>query len=371
MTTLNEINLGSERYESGVSTHLERLPPEILEIVVKHLPNPDRESFFRISPLEQPRTQYAVINVLNLKAIKELQSALKDVNPSKPNQVNSFTDFYVDFLAKIQDPNFKLRMEGVKIDDKKLQELQLQLTALATNQVAERTRKLKQECQQEIIDGASLESIEDKYSRLKCALVSEALELVVSSSVNPDAARDEAVLNAAEKGYFSLVEALLADRSLIQEPKRSRVFALAATNGHLEVVRQLLAKGEISEGDRGQAVTLAAERSHQEVVKALLANGKISEGSKGMAVINSAKNGHLEIVKTLLADGGISEVQRGWAVIEAAKNGHLEVVKYLLVNEASISRFFRSEAIKFALAGGHHSVADFLKRNQGGSCSVM
>lgn len=360
------LELGSEKV-SNTST-LQQLPLEILEMVGKHLQEDpkDLKTFFETAR----RFQYSVLNIIHLQAIKELQ-VLKEINPSKPANPTSVIDFYQDFLAKIQDPNFDLRNQGVKIKDQKLQELQLQLTALATNQVVERTIALKQECQNEIMGRASFESIDDKYSNIKCALVSEALELIISSSVNPKAVRGEAVINAAKKGYFSIVKALLADGALILESQISDVLALAEQNGHLDVVMPLLANGQISEGSRGQAVILAATSRNLEVVEALLANGaKISEGSRGQAVYISAKNNCLGIVQALLANGEISEVQRGWAVKEAAHNGNLEVVKDLLAS-GKISKLWKSEAIKLASEGGHHSVAAFIDKNSDKSCSVM
>ena len=264
-----------------LSTNLGSLPLEIMEIVASHLAEPkDLKSFSEISYL----TKGAALREINIQneslAVSELQ-VLSNLNPSKPDQESSLIGFYKWFLVYLDDPNFWLRARGVQIDVNKLVELQQKLTALATNQVADQSRALKLVFYKEIASGkASFESIDDKYARLKSALVSEALELVISSSVN-------------------------------------------------------------SELTRGLAVGLAAQR------------------------------GLLTVVQALLANGQISETDRGWAVRYAAKNGDLEVVKYLLANGASISRSYRSKAIREALAGGHHSVADFLKQNLGWSCSVM
>ena len=327
--------LGSEDV-SKPSTHLERLPIEIMEIVAKHLAaREDLKSFSEISSL----TKCSVLNVVNIQneslAVSELQ-VLSNLNPSKPDQVSSVVDFYQDFITDMRDPLFWLGPQGLQIDDHKLQQLQQTLTALKTSQVAQRSRALKLACYQEILNGkASIASIDDKYASLKSTLVCEALKEIISFSVNP------AFTN-------------------------SFAFKWAANYGHLLVIQTLIADGPgISDSDRATALKWAAGNGHTPVVEFLLTNSKISEEERGCAVCLAAQNGYLAVVQVLLADEArIPAIDRGWAIRCAAENGHLEVVRFLLTTRAQIYKKFLEEACILASTNGHSSVMQSLLENR-------
>ena len=342
-----------------LSTNLGSLPLEIMEIVASHLAEPkDLESFSEISYL----TKCSVLNVVNIQneslAVNELQ-VLSNLNPSKPDQVSSLVDCYKNFLADLVDPTFVLRDLGAQIDVNKLRELQNKLTALATNQVAQRSRALKLVCYKEIASGkASIERINEKYESLKCALVCEALELVIASSVDPEVTRGCAVRLAAFNGHLTVVQALLANGE-ISEEARGLAVGLAAGKGHLSVVQFLLANGQISEVDRGWAVHDAAAHGHLAIVKVLVENGAISDEDRAWVVKGAAERGYLEIVKVLLANGVISANSRGKAVRGAAYFGHLEIVKVLLANGV-ISEEDRADTVRGAAENGHLELLQFL-----------
>ncbi len=177
--------LGSQE-QTQPSTHLERLPLEILEMAAQHLTN--REDLKRFSEISAI-TKTAVLNVINTDnerlAVNELK-VLGEWNSPKPQHSLSVIDFYKEFLAylqaQVQNPHARVR-----IDDSKLQELKQILTAFATNQVVEKSRALKRECYADIISGrASIQSIDHKYASLKCEVISEVLEHIISSTVNPE-----------------------------------------------------------------------------------------------------------------------------------------------------------------------------------------
>ena len=280
MSTLNEINSGSERvgYDEGFSksqglgskvsnaSNWQDLPLEILEMVAKHLQEDpiDLKSFFEISPL----TKCSVLNVIHLQAIKELQ-VLSNLNTSEAKQSSSAIDFYLDFLANIQHPNFELREEGVKIDDSKLQKLQQALTALSTTQVAERLINLKQECYQEISkEDASIESLIHKYTSFKNAVVSDALKLIFDHSVNPRSTKSWAVKTTAEKGLVGLSQSLLADTA---EADRGGGVRGADLVDFLAVVKICAERG-ISDEERGWFTNYAAQKGLSRLAQTILAN---------------------------------------------------------------------------------------------------
>jgi hypothetical protein len=134
--------------------------------------------------------------------------------------------------------------------------------------------------------------------------------------------------------------------------------AIAALNGHVEAVRELLKGGVIPEADHGWAVRIAAFNGHVEMVRGLLEDGAvISQDDRGMAVREAAQNGHLEVVQVLLAGSAvISAEMRGQAVCAAAQQGHIAVVRMLLENGAVISRERREEALYGTARDGHVAV---------------
>ena len=352
--------LGSQELPKP-STHFERLPVEILEMVAAHLKNQEElKSFSEISTL----TKCSVLNLFNHQAIKELK-VFSDLYPSKPEQPSSVIDIYKEFVSGILHPNSVLGYYKMPMFNNKLQELQQALTAFATNQAAERLRKLNQECYEEIIRGkASFESIDGKYASLKSELVCDALKVIIPFANFPEFIIRDVCYHAAEKGYLSVVQALLADGAKISEEYRGRAVALAAQNGHLKVVAALLADGaKISEEYRGLAFIAAASKDHLEIIQFLLAKGNIPEFAINNAVKAAAEKGYLRVVERLLKiDAKIFDSTHSWAVSIAARNGHFDVVKCLLVYRR-LSGYHRKLAIDKALEGRQSVIAEFLKHN--------
>ena len=354
--------LGSEE-QTQPSTHLERLPLEILEMVAQHLTK--REDLKRFSEMSSV-TKTAVLNVINIDnerlGVNEIK-VLGEWNSPKPKSKHSLSvvDFYKECLAGIRD-YMPSQQDIMHIDHGKLENLKQRLTACATNQVAEKFRELRRECYADIISGgASIESIDDKYASLKCALVSEALEHIISSTVNPEKTRGWVVRKAIEHGHSEILKVLLSN-IVISEEDRGRAVSRAAENGHLEIVKVLLANGVISEYRRSEVVVYAAKYGHLEIVKALLVNGVISEYTRGDALYEAAKSGHLEIVKVLVENGAISDEDRAWVVKGAAERGYLEIVKVLLANGV-ISANSRGKAVRGAAYFGHLEIVKVLLAN--------
>ena len=386
--------LGSTKI-SRPSNHLEKLPLEIMEIVAKHLTEQkDLKSFSEISSL----TKCSVLNVINIQNEKLAAEELRvfcDMNPSKQEHPSSAVDLYKHFLEMMRNPSFLDSSRGVQIDVNKLQELQQLLKAFVTNQVAERLTKLKLECYQEIIKGKeSIANIDDKYSNLKCALVSEALNHIITYSINPISTRRCALIELASFGHTSLVQAFLGDGTQISQDDRGWAIKAAADNGHLSVIQALLANEaqifkedlggalcngafnnhlpvvefllpnqNISQEARGLALSFAARKGYLSALQAILTHGGISVSDKGNALRWAAEKGHLSVIQALLNDGEISQFYKNLSFRTACAYGHLEVVKCLLANGARFSSADKESAISSALGQGHHAVADFLRQN--------
>jgi ankyrin repeat protein len=342
------------------------LPEEIWKIVAEHLQGIDLKNLSKVSHVcQQAALREKNIQEMNT-AIKELQ-ALSNLNPATPNGSKSALDVYQHIL--LGAGNLDLRREfyhDAMIDPAKLPDLQQKLHELSTKKAAAVFESLKHACFQNIQDKkASVRSIEEQYNRSKCALVVEALEIKIASAVDEETARGAAVVVAAQKGHLKMVQALLANKDLL-ELCRGDAVEVAARNGHLEIVRLLLEnEAQISEEDRGLAVRFAAENGHLEIVQFLLANeATIDEFERGLAVRCAAEQGHLEIVQFLLAnEARINETDRGMAVRCSAKNGYLEIVQFLLANGAMISEYDRSMALVNSAKQGHLVIVQALLAN--------
>ena len=322
-----------QKLDSKEPTYLERLPYEIKRMVAEHLQSRDDLKNLAEVSANWKDAALEVINLQNMHAAVEELEDLSDLDPYKPEDVLSAVDVYKTFLYH-ENYDFDGDLFEL-IDETQLPQLLQTLTAMSTQQVAERFNALKHECYKDIgARQASYDSIDQKYSDLKDEFVTQALGHIISSSNLPEWINDQAV-------------------------------ECAARNGRLQIVRSLLANEEISEEGRGWAVKKAAENGHLEVVQFLLADeAEISEEDRGEAVADAAENGHLEIVQFLLADEAeISEEYRGYAVRCAAKEGYLEITQVLLANGA-ISDRDRDVAFGLATTRGYNSIAELFKINQ-------
>ena len=147
-----------------------------------------------------------------------------------------------------------------------------------------------------------------------------------------EAARDQAVMDAAKHGLPEIVRKLLEDGATISDESRGWAVRFAAMDGHVGIVTQLLANGaRISEDHRGLAIIAAARGRHAEIVTQLLANGAtISVDHRGAAVLAAARDGQAGIVTQLLANGAtIPADRRTTAAQAAARRGHAEIVTLL------------------------------------------
>jgi len=153
--------------------------------------------------------------------------------------------------------------------------------------------------------------------------------------------------DAASRGDLKRIEKILKEGKVGINGNHqygNTALILASQNGHIEIVKSLLAKGaNINEKNLYGITALiwAISEGHIEVVKSLLANGaNVNEKDKygTTALIEASSNGHIEIVKSLLANGAnVNEKDKygNTALIGASSFGHIEIVKSLLANGAN------------------------------------
>ena len=121
---------------------------------------------------------------------------------------------------------------------------------------------------------------------------------------------------------------------------------IASEKGHLEVVRELLARGaavDTAENDGATPLFIASEKGRLKVLRELLARGAAVDTARNDGVTPlyiASRDGHVEVVRELLARGAAVNAARndGWtSLLSACLNNHLEVVRELLAHGASPS----------------------------------
>lgn len=146
----------------------------------------------------------------------------------------------------------------------------------------------------------------------------------------------------------------------------------AAENGHLEVVRLLVANWASvnAQSDVGYTpLNFAAGGGHLDVVRYLLDHGADvnARGAVGYSpLIFAAENGHRDVVEYLVsrgADLGVRGAVGYTPLIFAAAAGHLGVVEYLVEQGADVNAKGDDgySALMWAVSDGSTDVADYLR----------
>ncbi|KAJ0412050.1 hypothetical protein ATCC90586_004596 [Pythium insidiosum] len=164
---------------------------------------------------------------------------------------------------------------------------------------------------------------------------------------------------AARHGHLHVVEFLHAHRD---EGCTTAAMDQAAANGHLAVVRFLHEQRQ--EGCTTAAMNLAAKHGHLDVVRFL--HERRDEGCTTSAMDDAASAGHLAVVQFLHAhrDEGCTVA----AMNQAAIHGHLAVVEFLHRHrqEGATER-----AMDGAAAQGHADIVRFLHENRDDGCTEV
>lgn len=144
------------------------------------------------------------------------------------------------------------------------------------------------------------------------------------------------LLKVTSFGYVGSVKKLLALPYLcLSQDTAATLLEEASTNGHVEVVSELLRDPRISPSCHTNTAFIAAcQKGHLEVVKLLLADPRISpQGFFNEPIKKASENGHTEVVRLLLKDPRVDPSStKNYAVRWASYGGHAETVKLLLTD---------------------------------------
>lgn len=197
---------------------------------------------------------------------------------------------------------------------------------------------------------------------------------------------------AAKSGKTSMIELLLGHRRLIDSADSDGLTPLmaAALEGHTKVCEILLKAGAdplVISGEklfRINAMHVAASNGHLEVVKLLLPHKKLLNSqslSKDTPLMLAALSGKVNVCEILLKSGAdpLVESESGFNALHcAAKSGKKELVTLLLAHKKLINEENNEGETPFLIAakGGHAEVCEILLKakanpfaqdNQGGN----
>ncbi|XP_069462112.1 kinase D-interacting substrate of 220 kDa isoform X2 [Ambystoma mexicanum] len=182
---------------------------------------------------------------------------------------------------------------------------------------------------------------------------------------------------AAEQGNLEMVQELLGKGANcnLDDIDNWTSLICASKEGHVDVIRELLEWNvNLEHRDMGgwTALMWASYKGHTDIVQMLLdkgANPHITGLYSVYPIIWAAGRGHSDIVRLLLRHGAkvnCSDKFGTTALIWAARKGHLESVKYLLQMGADVDQEGANSmtALIVAVKGGYtDTVKDILKRN--------
>lgn len=106
---------------------------------------------------------------------------------------------------------------------------------------------------------------------------------------------------AASRGHVDVVRALLNDERVQPGESSNLAFRLASSHGHARVVALLLQDTRINPADvNNEALVQASSSGHTNVVRMLLSDTRINPGAEEDLAIRCASfNGHVEVVRML------------------------------------------------------------------------
>ena len=156
---------------------------------------------------------------------------------------------------------------------------------------------------------------------------------------------------ASLNGRRDVVEWLVGDvgasAGAVNLRNGSSAVYVAATNGHLDVVRALANAGanvDQAEKDGRSPLWMAAQNGHVEVVQALMGAGASVDQATEVGATPlyvAVQSGHLNMVRTLVGAGAsVDQAMNGGAtpLIFAVQLGHLEMVRVLVHAGASVDQ---------------------------------
>jgi ankyrin repeat protein len=175
---------------------------------------------------------------------------------------------------------------------------------------------------------------------------------------------DAALRRACTNGHIEVIKVLLADgRADPTNTIAGNYFVEACRDGRLEVVKVLLTDRRVDPAiTTNWALQLACSYGHTEVVKVLLSDPRVNPAVvNGYAFQFACRYGRIEVVKVLLKDGRVDPATSNNAALgEACRHGCIDVVKLLLCDKRIDPSAHNSSALEDARSNDHTEVVKLL-----------
>lgn len=165
---------------------------------------------------------------------------------------------------------------------------------------------------------------------------------------------DTALETADEDGELAAWR-FLVSKGAVANYQGSYFFDKAATEGDLDLIKEMQAAGLDPAQNNGEALVLAAANGRYEVVEYLLdqgvpphSQGLTKTNDRGEALARACENGHYEVAKLLLERGADPKDQFGNAMMNACLKGHTKMIGLLAQYGADL-RVQGSDNIRLAV----------------------
>jgi ankyrin repeat protein len=178
-------------------------------------------------------------------------------------------------------------------------------------------------------------------------------------------------MTSRDEYNFILSASLNEIKSYIQHfndgARNNNILTTCAQYGRIEIVKHMVESGHIrqeiplaSPTVLDYAIVNAAANGHLNVVKYLVAHGWNPKVNDNEPFRQSATHGKLEVVKYLASLGAYPDCDINHALRWSAANGHLGVVKYLIENLKYDPRCSNDEPLRNAAENGHWNIVHYL-----------
>nr|XP_056713374.1 ankyrin repeat domain-containing protein 17 [Euleptes europaea] len=219
------------------------------------------------------------------------------------------------------------------------------------------------------------DSFESPLTLVACGGHVELAALLIERGANLEEVNDEGytpLMEAAREGHEEMVALLLGQGASINvqtEETQETALTLSCCGGFLEVTDFLFRAGADLELGCSTPLMEAAQEGHLELVKYLLAAGAnvhATTATGDTALTYACENGHTDVADVLLQAGADLEHESEGGrtpLMKAARAGHVCTVQFLISKGANVNRTTVNSdhtVLSLACAGGHLAVVELL-----------